>query len=49
MDELKWSQEHVTLDNYFNFDATYADDTTLIAAAFEKLQLATDQLQEACK
>ena len=49
MDELKCLQEHVTLDNDLNFDARYADDTTLIAAVFEKLQLATDQLQEACK
>ena len=49
MDELKCLQEHVTLDNDLNFDARYADDTTIIAAVFEKLQLATDQLQEACK
>ena len=49
MDELKCLQEHVTLDNDLNFDARYADDITLIAAVFEKLQLATNQLQEACK
>ena len=39
----------VTLDENLNFDARYADDTTLIAAVFERLQLLTDQLQEACK
>ena len=49
MDELKCLQERVTLDNDLNFDIRYADDTTLIAAVFEKLQIATDQLQEACK
>ena len=43
------SFQHVTLDNDLNFDARYADDATLIAAVFEKLQLATDQLQETCK
>ena len=49
MDELKCLQEHGTLENDLNFDARYADDTTLIVAVFEKLQLATDQLKEACK
>ena len=49
MDELKCLKEHVTLDNDLNFDAGYADDTNLIVAVFEKLQLATDQLQEPCK
>ena len=38
MDELKCLREHATLDNDLNFDARYADDTTLIAAVFEKLQ-----------
>ena len=49
MDEIKYLQDCVTLDEDLNFDTRYADDTTLIAAAFERLQLATDQLQEACK
>ena len=44
MDKLKCLQEYLTLDNGLNFDARYLDDTTLIAAFFEKLQLATDQL-----
>ena len=44
MDELKCLQEHVILYYELNFDARYADDTTLIAPVFEKLQLATDQL-----
>ena len=39
----------VTLDENLNFEARYADDTTLIAAVFERLQLSTDQLQKACK
>ena len=39
----------VSLDGNLNLDARYADDTTLIAAVFERLQLSTDQLQEACK
>ena len=49
MDEVKCLQDLFTLDEDLNFDARYADDTTLIAAVFERLQLATDQLQETCK
>ena len=45
--ELKCLPEHVTLDYALKFDARYADNTTLIAAVFEKLQLATYQLQKA--
>ena len=49
IDEIKCLQDRVTLDEDSNFDARYADDTTLIAVVFERLQLATDQLQKACK
>ena len=48
MDELEHLQESPTLDNHLCIDIRYADDTTLIAAVFEKLQLSTDQLQQAC-
>ena len=44
MDEIKCLQDRVTLD-----DARYTDDTTIIAAVFERLQFKTDQLQEICK
>ena len=49
MDEIKCLQDRVTLDEDLNFDARYTDDTTIIAAVFERLQLTTDQLQEICK
>ena len=49
MDEIKCLEDRVTLDEDLNFDARYTDDITLIAAVFERLQLATNQLQEACK
>ena len=32
-----------------HFNARYADYTTLIAAVFERVQLATDHVQKACK
>ena len=44
MGEIKRLQDRVTLYEDLNFDAEYADDTTLIAAVFERLQLAIDQL-----
>ena len=49
MDEIKCLQECARLEDDLNFNARYANDTTLIAAIFERLQLADDQLQEACK
>ena len=49
MDETKCLQDCFTLDNDLNFDVRYVDDTALIAAVFERLQLLTDQLKEACK
>ena len=44
MDEIKCLEDRVTLDEDLNFDARYTDDITLIAAVFERLQLATNQL-----
>ena len=49
MDEIKCLQDRITLDKDLKFDGRYSDDTTLIAAVFERLELATDQPQEACK
>ena len=49
MDEIKCLQDRVTLDEDLNFDTRHTDDTTIIAAVFERLQLTTDQLQEICK
>ena len=49
MDEIKYLQDRVTLDEDLNFFTRCADDTTLLAAVFEWLKLATEQLQVACK
>ena len=49
MMELKCLQDRVSLDNDLCFDVRYADDTTLVAAVFDKLQLSTDQLLSACQ
>ena len=49
MDEIKCLQDCFTLDKDLNFDVRYANDTALIASVFERLQLTTDQLKEACK
>ena len=46
MDEIK---SFFTLGDDLNFDARYADGSTLIAAVFERLQLANVQLRESCK
>ncbi|XP_066936741.1 uncharacterized protein [Clytia hemisphaerica] len=48
MDELQELQEATILNNGLCIDVRYADDTTLIAAVFEKLQLSTNQLQDVC-
>ena len=49
MNKIKCLHDRVTLDEDLKFDARYADDTTLIAAVSDRLQLANDQQQEACK
>lgn len=48
MQELKCLQEKVTFDDDLSIDLKYAEDTTLIAAAIEHLQLPTPQLENAC-
>ncbi|XP_066925921.1 uncharacterized protein [Clytia hemisphaerica] len=48
MDELQELQEATILNNGLCIDVRYADDTTLIASVYEKLQLSTNQLQDAC-
>lgn len=48
MDELRDLQDSASFDGHLCVDVRYADDTTLIAAVFEKLQFSTDQMQEAC-
>ena len=48
MKELRCLQERITLDEDLCCDIRYADDTTLIAATFDLLGLATAQLEEAC-
>ena len=48
MDGLQELQASVSFDNQLCMDVRYVDNTTLVAAVFEKLQLSTDQLQEAC-
>ena len=48
MEELDQLQHTATFDDKLCIDVRYADDTTLITAIFEKLQLSTDQLLQAC-
>ena len=48
MDELQDLQNSASFNDQLCIDVRYADDTTFIAAIFEKLQLSTNQLQEAC-
>ena len=48
MQKVKCLQEQVTLDDDLSIDLKYADNETLIAAAFEHLQLSTSELQNAC-
>ena len=48
MDELQDLQDSASFNDQLCIDVRYADDTTFIAAIFEKLQLSTNQLQETC-
>ena len=48
MKELACLQETLTFDSELCCDIRYADDTTLIAATFELLELSTTQLEAAC-
>ena len=48
MSELKSLQQSLSLTQEVSFDVRYADDTTLIAAVFEKLSISTEELINAC-
>ena len=39
---------NLQLDDEMSIDIRYADDTTLVSAIFEKLQIATSELENAC-
>ena len=49
MKEIRCLQEDITLNEDLCCDIRYADDTTLISATFELLQLSTMQLENACR
>ena len=49
MDELSCLQSSLKLNPTLSTDIRYADDTTLIAFTFEKLQISTTELHKACK
>jgi len=49
MKELKDLDENLQLQENLSIDIRYADDTTLLSAVFEKLQLTTTQLEQACQ
>ena len=38
----------ITWDEHMSFDIRYADDTTLVALVFDRLELSTAELQRAC-
>ena len=47
--ELKATERQLKYSENISVDIRYADDTTLLAAVFEKLKLSTSQLEKACK
>ena len=47
-EELTSLDNSFLIRNEFSADIRYADDSTLISAVFEKLQLSTKELEEAC-
>ena len=49
MKEINCLSKDITFDDNLNVDLKYADDTTLISAIYELLQLSTSQLEAACK
>jgi hypothetical protein len=49
MKEVVCLQNKVELDANLSMDVRYADDTTLISAIFNLLQISTRQLEDACK
>ena len=48
MKEIKSLDNQFRLTDNMSIDIRYADDTTLVSAIFEKLQLATTELETAC-
>ena len=49
MKEIKEIENKLSFSDNISLDIRYADDTTLLAAVFEKLKLSTAQLEQACK
>ena len=48
MKEIKDVEHTLSLSQSLSLDIRYADDTTLLSAIFEKLNLTTKQLDDAC-
>ena len=48
MKGLTCLDRNLRLDDEMSIDIRYADDTTLVSAVFEKLQIATSELENAC-
>ena len=48
MKGLACFDRNIRLDDEMSIDIRYADDTTLVSAVFEKLQIATSELENAC-
>ena len=49
MKELKDVEKTLSYSDKMSLDIRYADDTTLLSAVFEKLNLSTLQVEQACK
>ena len=49
MDEVHSLQTRLTLNENLSIDTRYADDTTLIAAIFNKVSLSTEELESSCR
>ena len=49
MDELKSLQPSLNISDKLSTDIKYADDTTLIAAVFDKSKISTSELEASSK
>ena len=49
MKEVVSASHELKLNNDLTANIRYADDTTLIAAIFDKMKVSTKELEEACK
>ena len=49
MKEIRCLQDEISLGATLSTEIRYADDTTLLSAVFNRLQLSTQQLEEGCK